>query len=574
MNNHLPNNNIKKLMLSIPKIERSKNSKNNKTSLINYTTAQNTQELYNKALDSIFNISEICNNNSAVSPRNKENIYTKYKNSISGKNLKNEDNEIDPTISIFNESFAAKCARNNNNLQMAGNSFLTNNNNSFNILCKEEERQIGINDSPFNYNLNNSNQYYNGQLKRTSEENSYDKNVVDLFAELDLAEFIDNFKENKIYFNDLILLSKEDLIELKLPLGPRNRLLKFIQDYQKENNVQKDFIEDDLNNALEENYKINKEITSNSSLKNLSIEPNHYQNNNEIDLKQSNTSPYFNDNKLFCDNIKQFQEESNNESSLYHTNKNIYNSNTIENIREDQNSPNCEKQINRPVNKIYQKIKENQEFTAKESDRLSNTINEITNYKEEKKIENLNNSYTNVSINKILMDKHNEIIKSRKNIKKQFVMLNDIVSKFKSNLKEVKNKSIQRNLNITKILNKNSINQKSSFYFNKNSQKCEKQENNTIQNDQLEEHQVEEIRNLNQELIKSSKINMISEIGSEKGNSSSGVESVDKLKLTFKNFHNLDEREYEFPNNDSKNSKFNLDNHKIRNQFLVNKNLN
>ena len=43
-------------------------------------------------------------------------------------------------------------------------------------------------------------------------------------------------------------------LELKIPLGPRNRLLKFIEDYNKENlknNVEKEnFEEKDFNNNL------------------------------------------------------------------------------------------------------------------------------------------------------------------------------------------------------------------------------------------------------------------------------------------------------------------------------------
>ena len=52
---------------------------------------------------------------------------------------------------------------------------------------------------------------------------------------LDFKEYSFNFIKNKITFNDLLLLKKEDFNELGIPLGPRNRILKFIEDYNKEN---------------------------------------------------------------------------------------------------------------------------------------------------------------------------------------------------------------------------------------------------------------------------------------------------------------------------------------------------
>ena len=38
---------------------------------------------------------------------------------------------------------------------------------------------------------------------------------------------------NYIYLNDLFLLSKDDLIEMNIPIGPRNRIINFILKYKK-----------------------------------------------------------------------------------------------------------------------------------------------------------------------------------------------------------------------------------------------------------------------------------------------------------------------------------------------------
>ena len=264
--NVTPSKNIKKLIMSVPKVEKSKNYSQKK-----YFTAVskiNNKELYQKALENIFDLSEMNNDVSNENQRNNGNIYKKYRIALSNKKVKNEENELDPTISIFHESFGAKCDRNNAKVQMAGsNSFLTNNNNSFNMLYKEEERQNENNNSPYNNNIDISNEFYGPKLsirseKKYTNEKFFDTIFEKLFADLDLTEYIQNFFENKIFFEDLILLSKDDFLELKIPLGPRNRLLKFIEDYNKENlknNVEKENFEEKFE-SIRECSKFNKNL--------------------------------------------------------------------------------------------------------------------------------------------------------------------------------------------------------------------------------------------------------------------------------------------------------------------------
>ena len=51
-------------------------------------------------------------------------------------------------------------------------------------------------------------------------------------SNLELNELKNVFEENYIYFEDLFLLTKEDFVEMKIPIGPRNRLLNFIKKYK------------------------------------------------------------------------------------------------------------------------------------------------------------------------------------------------------------------------------------------------------------------------------------------------------------------------------------------------------
>ncbi len=59
-----------------------------------------------------------------------------------------------------------------------------------------------------------------------------DDRIQFLMKYLDFLEYSHLFIQNKINFNDLLLITKEDFIEMKIPVGPRNRILKFISDYK------------------------------------------------------------------------------------------------------------------------------------------------------------------------------------------------------------------------------------------------------------------------------------------------------------------------------------------------------
>ena len=48
---------------------------------------------------------------------------------------------------------------------------------------------------------------------------------------IDSINYVKKMKFNKIDFNDMLLLNKEDLKEMQIPIGPRNRLLCFIENF-------------------------------------------------------------------------------------------------------------------------------------------------------------------------------------------------------------------------------------------------------------------------------------------------------------------------------------------------------
>ena len=77
-------------------------------------------------------------------------------------------------------------------------------------------------------NLNDANVNSNNEeLERT------DPRLALAMIKLGLENLIHIFTNNKLTFNDLLFLTKEDLNELNFHLYQKNRILSFINDYKK-----------------------------------------------------------------------------------------------------------------------------------------------------------------------------------------------------------------------------------------------------------------------------------------------------------------------------------------------------
>ena len=63
--------------------------------------------------------------------------------------------------------------------------------------------------------------------------NNNDKRLLYTLTQLGVEFLYKNFQQNMITFNDLLLLSKDDLDELSLPCGPKTRILTFAEAYSK-----------------------------------------------------------------------------------------------------------------------------------------------------------------------------------------------------------------------------------------------------------------------------------------------------------------------------------------------------
>ena len=214
-----------------------------------------------------------------------------------------------------------------------------NNNNNFESKS-EIIKQTNINKKNINSKLNKIN---------------IDVKLNFTLSNLELNELKNVFEENYIYFEDLFLLTKEDFVEMKIPIGPRNRLLNFIKKYKYYaktfdlnelslfmNQYKESINSNEINNTIDETpstnnkYKStmttennNKNKGSNNSLgkglnlSNLEDEEDENENENNIN-KNIFTNSLFNDVTSYATELKELNfEEINlkNNNNKNNTNK-------------------------------------------------------------------------------------------------------------------------------------------------------------------------------------------------------------------------------------------------------------
>ena len=165
------------------------------------------------------------------------------------------------------------------------------------------------------------------------------------FLGIDSINYVKKMKFNKIDFNDMLLLNKEDLKEMQIPIGPRNRLLCFIENFSGYiNQLGIEKIDLDVIN----NYFQNKNTVSRRKFSPLVTSENlfiqHINNSQTINLKSKNNIPS-NNNIMkynYKNNLKKNSKKKidiNNEKNykIDENNNNIYNNNINNNIINNNN---------------------------------------------------------------------------------------------------------------------------------------------------------------------------------------------------------------------------------------------
>lgn len=68
---------------------------------------------------------------------------------------------------------------------------------------------------------------------RTPSKKNLQESLEDFLISNGFENYLSNFQENQLSLSDLPFLTKEDLIDMKIPIGPRNRLIKLIETMDK-----------------------------------------------------------------------------------------------------------------------------------------------------------------------------------------------------------------------------------------------------------------------------------------------------------------------------------------------------
>ena len=227
-----------------------------------------------------------------------------------------------------------------------------NSNNKFDLIK---------NYTKFNNNFQNENSKIN--INYNNDKNINKMNVdprLELTLKyLDILSTLDIFVNNCISFNDLLLLSKKDLIELGFSLVERNRIFNFSQEYKNfgvKYNISEinDFFNkyENLNISLVTNNNYNKYNIKKKESNNENINHNYINNNynNKLILEKNKIS--LNSEKL-KDKTKSITNQNQKKNNIYlihdKNNKYLINKNKL-NISSNIN----QKYLNNNNNNIYQ----------------------------------------------------------------------------------------------------------------------------------------------------------------------------------------------------------------------------
>ena len=317
----------------------------------------------------------------------------------------------------------------------------------------------------------------NSIYKHQNEKAVYDdKKILFILTNLGLEDLYSKFKENFITYNDLNFLTKDDFIEMKIPIGPRNRIINFIEEFNKIES-QMDFQElksfiDEYKKAISSKSFYNKKNRFNSKSLFLSHKSLYYNNSeiiNNIKTRQKifqknefQTSKYSdisdkvsifkNNNTIDDKEIKEYRNNNNKKKNKFKNYEN--NSTSIEN---DFNKTNftCNDESIKYLSKIYNnsndsKTPKNQfkNFYFKKPNKLlrSNSYNEF------KVANNIRNKKNNRNLSKTLINKLD--------------IINKEVEKYEMSYKKLKKETKRRNKNVQKILSNNIFYYKSSNFLN------------------------------------------------------------------------------------------------------------
>ena len=317
------------------------------------------------------------------------------------------------------------------------------------IISNKNEQDYQEENKNTNEYLTNQEEINNEQIEEAeSEGEDDDDRLTYTLITLDLGNLIHIFEDNNISFVDMLLLTKEDLIELQLEIFQRNRIINFSKlftKYAKNYSIQE----------ISDFFTFNKQFIFNPIIYDKVSSSNI---NNDFQNELNNTN-------INNDNMNNLAYESNNpETNYINTEPNNRNNNTI-----SANNPNFI--FNQSTtNKNYQnKMKNSNPILRpklKEQQILPQNINGAFNSKIQnkfppQKINTKKNSSMNNNNNEVQDFFHEKImnIVEKKKIEKPKINKNIIINKGKMNRKEInKNEEFQKIIEKIGILESSEMN--------------------------------------------------------------------------------------------------------------------
>ena len=471
-------------------INSKKNYKKRKKKKINITPYQRMGNEYilNYALDNLNKYQE----NLLI--KENEDEKNNINNELSGKiNYYNENDKKNKTSKNFRSSY--KNIKRDENIF---NKFYNNKNYSEYFLRNDlfnEKKEIKNEfkksneeiPEPEPYIINKyatKNNDINNNNDKLNKNNNIDIKLNFTLSNLELNELKNVFKNNYIFFEDLFLLTKEDFVEMNIPIGPRNRLLNFIKKYK---NYAKNFDLNELSsfmnkykesiNSIEVNNTLGETPSTNNKYKStMTTETNKNKgdskekrlnisnleegdsllkhkikkkNNIKDDLNEIINNNYIdeNNNKRF-NTYKTIETKENNENDFDNNlNSNDINKNFFSNslFKEFTSNTTELKDINIDINDLNQNKKNSLKNTYMNNLISKNTSPFITNNNIVPVIINKNNNKQNIN---------NKKNKGQNTYYKNYQNIFLEIEKYQTNYEKMKKENKDRNIKINNLLEK------------------------------------------------------------------------------------------------------------------------
>ena len=344
---------------------------------------------------------------------------------------------------------------------------------------------IKIINNQSNFSSSNINETSNRYKERDNKNIYDDKKILFILINLGLENLFSKFKDNLITYNDLKFLEKNDFIEMKIPIGPRNRIIHFIQELKK-NGTDLDF--EELRNFIV-NYK---KLISGHKPKTRNVNNNNYIENkiiNESNLndkyfenKNSQNNSFLLSSQFESENYENISKTCMNKNDIKYNNSVFTNNKPNINILEEYKSFNYSNKVNNNKKKNYflsdieekfenEKAKDTKIKSNKNDDDLNYLLNnqkDECNYnKRNNNIKNFkkNNTVNNINKTNFPYNFKNKKISHTNPNNSSMIKYKEYIPK-PTNRKKIHNKVKCNSVSVKKMIPNKNININNSLYSN------------------------------------------------------------------------------------------------------------